>query len=56
MVLSSPKKIVFWIATIIALLGLLGYFVTIPWVSDNTFAVMLIAFITLWLGVYFKDF
>ncbi len=54
--LTAPKKLVFWIATAIALLGLLAFFVTIPWVTDNVFAVELTAFILLWAGVFFKDF
>ena len=54
--LTAPTKVVFWIATAIALLGLLAYFVTIPFVSDNKFLFELVAFILLWAGVYFKGF
>ncbi len=56
MKLSPPTKNVFWIATVIGVLGLLGQFVTLPFVSANAFWFVAIAFVLLWLGNYFKDF
>lgn len=55
--LTAPKKVVFWIATVIALIGLLGFFVPgITFLHDNSFLFELVAFILLWAGVYFKGF
>ncbi len=54
MKLSEPKVITFIIAVIIALLALLGTFVTIPFISANAFWVLLIGFILLVLGNLFK--
>jgi hypothetical protein len=54
--LSAPTKLVFWIATAIAILGLLAAFVPIPFVSDNKFWVEFVAFALLWAGAYFKGF
>jgi len=54
--LTAPTKLVFWIATALALLGLLAFFVTIPFVSDYKFWFEFVAFALLWAGVYFKGF
>jgi len=54
--LTAPTKLVFWIATILALLGLLAAFITIPFVSDYKYWVEVAAFVLLWAGVYFKGF
>ena len=50
MKLTPPKKIVFWIATVLAALGLLGSFVTLPFVSANAFWFVVVGFVLLWLG------
>jgi len=60
MKLSAPKKITWWIATIIAAVDLaiflLGRFnvVQVPLVLAHKFLFMLIAFVLLWLGTFIK--
>jgi len=54
--LSAPTKLVFWIATAIALLALLSVFVNIPFISEKRFWVEFVAFALLWAGAYFKGF
>ena len=47
MKLSEPKVITYIIAIVIALIALIGFFVTIPFVTANAFWVLLVAFILL---------
>jgi hypothetical protein len=47
---------VFWISAILALIGLIAFFVTIPFLSDYAFFVVLIAYILLFLGNTLKGF
>jgi hypothetical protein len=54
--LTAPKKNVFWIATVLAALGLIGKFVSIPFVSANAFLFVILGFVLLWLGVAIKGF
>jgi hypothetical protein len=50
MKLSAPKQGTFWVAVILALLGLVGSFVAIPVVSQYAFWLVVIGFIVLFLG------
>lgn len=50
MKLSAPKKMLFWIAVIIAVVGIIAKFVNIPFLSMHTFVIVLIAFIVLAIG------
>ena len=54
--LTPPKKNVFWIATIIAVLGILAEFVAIPFVSTYAFWFVVVGFVLLWLGNAVKGF
>ena len=54
MKLSAPKTITWWIAVIIGVLGILGTFVSIPFVSANAFWFVAVAFILLALATFFK--
>ncbi len=54
--LTPPKKTVFWIATILAVLGILATFVSIPFVSANAFWFVVVGFVLLWLGNTVKGF
>jgi hypothetical protein len=54
--LSPPKKNVFWIATIFAVLGLAGKLIAIPFVSTYAFWLLLVGFVLLWLGNAVKGF
>jgi len=54
MTLNAPKQIVFIIAVVLAVLALLGYFVTIPVVTAYAFWILLIGFIVLAGGVMMR--
>ena len=54
MTLNAPKQIVFIIAVVLAVLALLGFFVTIPVISTYAFWILLIGFIVLAGGVMMK--
>lgn len=56
MKLSKPKDSTFWIATVLAVLGLIGTFVSLPVVSQYAFWFVVVGFVVLWLGNYIKDF
>lgn len=56
MKLSAPKKTTFWVATILAVLGLVGSFVSIPFVSQYDFWFVVVGFVILWLGNFMKGF
>ncbi len=56
MKLTPPTKNVFWIATVLAALGLIGNFVSIPFVSAYAFWFVLVGFVLLWLGNTVKGF
>lgn len=47
MSLSAPKQITFWIAVILGVLGILGTFVTLPFVSAYAFWLVVIGFVLL---------
>ena len=55
MKLSAPKVVVWWIAVILGVLGILGTFTAIPVASDNAFWFVAVAFILLALGTMLKD-
>ena len=55
MKLSAPKKITWWIALIVGLAGILGNFVTIPFISDYDFWFVVVGFVLLVLATYLKD-
>jgi len=48
--LSAPKQITFWIAVVIAVLGVLASLVSIPVLSSFAFWLMVIAFVVLAAG------
>ena len=56
MKLSAPKNTTFWIATVLAVLGILGSCVDLPVVSEYAFWFVVVGFVVLWLGNYLKDF
>jgi hypothetical protein len=55
MKLSAPKNITWWIAVIVGVLGILGSFVSLPFVSANAFWFVAIGFVLLVLATLFKD-
>ncbi len=54
--LSPPTKSVFWIATVLAALGILGTLVSLPVISGFAFWLLAIGFVLLWLGNAMKGF
>ena len=56
MKLSTPTNLVFWIATVLAALGLIGSLVSLPFVSTYAFWFVVIGFVLLWLGNVMKGF
>ncbi len=48
--LSAPKQTTFWLALILGVLGILGTFVTIPFVTAYAFWLLVIGFVLLALG------
>ena len=54
--LNAPKKIVWFISLIIAVLGILGTFIAIPVVSAYAFWVMGVAWLLLFLATFLKGF
>ncbi len=55
MKLSAPKQITWWIALIAGALGIIGTFISIPFVSNYTFFLVAAAFVLLILATYLKD-
>lgn len=55
MKLSAPKEITWWIAVIIGVLGILGNFTTIQYVSANAFWFVAVGFVLLALATLFRD-
>ncbi|HOJ00957.1 MAG TPA: hypothetical protein PLL88_05005 [Anaerolineaceae bacterium] len=56
MKLSAPTKLVFWLATILAVLGIIGNFVALPVIGGFTFWLLAAGFVLLWLGNVLKGF
>ena len=56
MKLSAPKNTTFWVATVLAVLGFLGNFVNVPFVTANAFWFVVVGFVVLWLGAFVKGF
>jgi threonine/homoserine/homoserine lactone efflux protein len=47
MTLSQPKQITFWIAVVVAVVGILASLVTIPVLSGFAFWIVVVAFVLL---------
>jgi uncharacterized membrane protein len=56
MKLTPPKKIVFIISLILVIISLVSKFITIPFVTDYQYWVMLVGYVLLGLGVALKGF
>lgn len=54
--LNAPKKIVWMISLILAIISLIAFFVAIPFVSGITYWVMGVAWLLLFLGSFLKGF
>ncbi len=56
MKLSAPKKVTFWVAVVVAVVGVIASLVTVPVLSGFAFWLVVIAFIILLLGNLVKGF
>ena len=56
MKLTPPKKSTFWISVVLAALGLIGSFVSIPFVSAFAFWFVFVGFVVLVAGLLLKGF
>ena len=55
--IHKPTRVVFIIATILAVAALISYYAAnLPIVGGNEFLVLAIAFVLLWLGVVLRGF
>jgi len=54
MKLNPPKTITFWISIVLAVLGLIGALVTIPFLSAFAFWFLFVGFVLLVLGLLVK--
>ena len=54
MKLSAPKNVTFLLAIIVGVLGIVGQFVNIPFVSANNFWFVAAGYVLLVLGVFLK--
>ncbi|MFW5714199.1 MAG: hypothetical protein ACOCYU_05955 [Brevefilum sp.] len=52
---SAPTKIAWWIALILGVLGLLGRFMDIPFVSDNNFWFLFAGWLLFVIATLFND-
>ena len=52
---SAPKKTTWWIATVLGVLGILGAYISIPFVSANAFLFLVFGFILFLLATLLKD-
>lgn len=56
MKLTPPTKTVFWVSVVLAVLGLIGRYLTVPFLSDYYFYFVLVGYIVLALGNAMKGF
>ena len=54
--LNPPTKVVFWLSTVLAVLGILGQFIALPLVGGFEFWLVAAGFVLLWLGNTMKGF
>jgi hypothetical protein len=56
MKLTPPTKLAFWLSVVLAALGLIGVFVTIPVVSVLAFWFVFVGYVVILLGLLVKGF
>ncbi|MBU4252967.1 MAG: hypothetical protein ABIJ57_04420 [Pseudomonadota bacterium] len=56
MKLSSPKKIVWFLSILFAVVGIIGFFITIPFVTTYAFYFVAVGWLLLFLGTALKGF
>jgi len=56
MKLSSPKKWVWWLSLILVVVSIIGYFVSIPFVTIYGFWILAVGWLLVFLGTCLKGF
>ncbi|MEJ7778694.1 MAG: hypothetical protein WKF68_03810 [Daejeonella sp.] len=51
---SAPNKILWAIALIVGILGIIGHFVSVDFLTPNSFILVLVGFVLLAIGTSFK--
>lgn len=51
---NAPKQVTLWVSVVLAVLGILGFFVSIPFVSAYAFWFVVVGFVVLLLGCLLK--
>jgi len=54
--LNAPKKWVWWLSLILVVVSIVGYFVSIPFVTTYKFWIMGVAWLLVFLGTCLKGF
>ena len=54
--LNAPKKWVWWLSVLLAVVSVVGYFVTIPFVTVYGFWILGVGWLLLFLGTLLKGF
>ncbi|MCK4932090.1 MAG: hypothetical protein KAT01_07985 [Candidatus Aminicenantes bacterium] len=55
MTLSAPKKVTWWVAFIVGAVGILANFVTLPFLSEYAFWLVVFGFVLLVLATFLRD-
>jgi hypothetical protein len=53
--LSAPKNVTWWIAVVLGVLGILGHFAKLPFVTTYDFWFVALGFVILAVATYVKD-
>ena len=57
MKLNAPKKITWWVSLIIAIIAIVAHWIlNIGFFTPNSFIILLIGYIIIWLGTFVKGF
>jgi len=52
---SAPKQITWVIGLLFGILGIIGHYANVPFLTENNYTLLLIGFIALAAGTTFKD-
>jgi len=52
---SAPKQIVWIIGLISGILGIIGHYTQVPFLSENNYLLLLVGFVALALGTTFRE-
>lgn len=54
--LNAPKKLVWWLSLILVVVSIIGYFVSIPFVTTYKFWILAVGWLLIFLGTSLKGF